>query len=341
MRISIIEPSRPVTEPKVSILVPVYNGAMYIDQCLDSLTKQSLNEIQIICINDGSTDLTLEGLKKRAVTDPRIMIIDKKNSGYGDSLNVGIAHAIGKFVGILEADDFTRSEMYADLLSLAELHNADIVKSDFYEVNGKRITKAGIIPVNDADKLISPIKNHDIFRAQPSIWSAIYRRDFLINHKINFLPTPGAAFQDTSFNLKVLSVCDRLWMTQNAYVHYRRDNTSSSINSNDKIFSVCNEYEEFEKFISKYPSREAELSGLIQSLKFETYSWNLARLGGGAQQEFYNHMFAEFKRLYDDGKLDAKYYKDDLNLLEELLSGNPKFISSSVETRKIRYKIVD
>ena len=88
--------------PKVSILVPVYNVERFLPQCLDSLVAQTLEDIQIICINDGSTDGSLEILERYAAQDSRIEIIDKPNSGYGASMNCGLDAARGEYIGITE-----------------------------------------------------------------------------------------------------------------------------------------------------------------------------------------------------------------------------------------------
>ena len=87
---------------KVSVLVPIYNVEEFLPECLDSLVNQTLREIEIICINDGSKDDSLKILKEYASKDKRIKIIDKKNTGYGDSMNQGLKKATGEYVGIVE-----------------------------------------------------------------------------------------------------------------------------------------------------------------------------------------------------------------------------------------------
>lgn len=91
--------------PKVTVILPVYNGQKYVHECLDSLISQSFPDWEAICVNDGSTDQTLSILQAYATKDPRIYVIDKPNSGYGDSVNRGIDAARGKYVTILESDD--------------------------------------------------------------------------------------------------------------------------------------------------------------------------------------------------------------------------------------------
>ena len=91
---------------KISVVVPIYNVEKYLAQCLDSILEQSLKDIEIICINDGSKDSSLEILKNYAQKNARILITDKENTGYGNSLNIGISSAQGEYIAIIEPDDF-------------------------------------------------------------------------------------------------------------------------------------------------------------------------------------------------------------------------------------------
>ena len=100
---------------KISIVVPCYNVEKYVAQCLESICAQTLREIEIICVNDGSTDSTLTILQDFQKNDGRIRIIDKTNAGYGHSMNMGMANASGKYIGIVESDDFIEPDMFEKL----------------------------------------------------------------------------------------------------------------------------------------------------------------------------------------------------------------------------------
>ena len=117
---------------KVSVLVPVYNVEKYLSQCLDSLCAQTLKDIEFICINDGSTDDSGNILQAYAKKDSRFKIINKTNSGYGDSMNFGLNEAKGEFIGIVESDDFAEPDMFEKLYSLAYDNQLDIVKSNCF-----------------------------------------------------------------------------------------------------------------------------------------------------------------------------------------------------------------
>ncbi len=111
-------------KPAVSIIVPIYNAQLYLEAALESLRAQTLSDIEIICVNDGSTDDSLEIMQKFAAQDKRFIIIDKENGGYGCAMNTGIAAAHGQYIGILEPDDFVPKNMFACLYEDAQL-NAD------------------------------------------------------------------------------------------------------------------------------------------------------------------------------------------------------------------------
>ena len=117
---------------KVSIIIPTYNVEMYLVECMDSVVNQTLKDIEIICINDGSTDSSLEILKGYAEKDDRIIIVDKENGGYGIGMNIGLDKATGEYIGIVEPDDFVPLNMYEELYNKAVENDLDLVKADFY-----------------------------------------------------------------------------------------------------------------------------------------------------------------------------------------------------------------
>jgi glycosyltransferase involved in cell wall biosynthesis len=121
-----------MSTPKVSVVIPCYNVEKYLRQCLDSVVNQTLKELEIICVNDGSTDSTLDIIKEYAAKDPRVSYIDKPNAGYGDSMNKGFDQATGEYIGIIESDDYADLDMFEKLYTCAKEHDLDAVKAGFY-----------------------------------------------------------------------------------------------------------------------------------------------------------------------------------------------------------------
>ena len=119
---------------KVSVIIPVYNVEPYLKQCMDSVVGQTLKDIEIICVDDGSTDGSLDILREYAAEDNRIQIIEQKNAGAGAARNNGMRHATGKYLSFLDSDDFFEPRMLEKAYDLAEKDQADFVayKSDQY-----------------------------------------------------------------------------------------------------------------------------------------------------------------------------------------------------------------
>lgn len=328
-------------QPKVSILVPCYNVEKYIRQCMDSVVNQTLKDIEIICINDGSKDNTLSILQEYAKADNRIVIIDKANSGYGDSMNQGLKKASGEYIGIVESDDFIDPDMFEKLYNVAIQNNVEVVKSNFYAYVTKTDinTKVTVIPPEDENQVIYPRERQGIFWSQPCIWAAIYKKDFLQKYNIDFLPTPGASYQDTAFNFKVWAMADRVYLIPDAFLHYRQDNENSSINSPGKVFCVCDEYHEVERFAKEKGVYE-ELKYLIPRLTFSSYMWNFNRLAYPLNYRFLKTFSEEFKEHFKQNVISKNFFKKKLYRRVRKIAKYPCLYFLSHYLKKIKKSIL-
>ena len=164
--------------PKVSILMPACNVEKFLRECMDSVVNQTLEDIEIICIDDGSKDATGDILDEYAEKDSRIKVIHKPNSGYGHSMNVGIDNATGEYIGIVETDDFADLNMFEELYAVAKRCNADVVKSNYYTYVSHpepQSTYFEVLKEYDLyDKVFKPVEHQDIFRVRPCILSLIH-----------------------------------------------------------------------------------------------------------------------------------------------------------------------
>lgn len=263
--------------PKLSILVPVYNVEEYLSLCLESIKNQSFRNFECLLINDGSTDNSLEILKNFAKNDKRFRVIDKKNSGYGASLNLGIKEAKGEYIGIVEPDDFIHRDFYDILLE----YDDEIVKSSlmyFYGKTWKTIPERVFHEVRkDVPKngfKIRPNENKRIFLVNPTIWSAIYKREMLEKNKIKFLETPGASYQDAGFQFKTFASAKSIFCIEKPLYYYRKDNDNSSVKSDKKVEAVKTEFDSIDQFIKK----KKEFQEIADACRFRSYNWNLNRL---------------------------------------------------------------
>ena len=285
---------------KLSVLVPCYNVEKYLKRCLDSVLSQTLKDMEIICINDGSEDSTLDILKGYANKDSRVKIIDKPNSGYGDSMNKGLALASGEYIGIVESDDYIEPNMYEELYNNAKKFDAEVVKANFwlYWSNPERNELYEFFKTGECGYVINPqtYDNFSIFGRKPSIWSAIYKNDFLKTHKIGFLTTPGASFQDTSFTFKVYATCEKLVCLYKPFLHYRQDNENSSVNNADKkAYFVCQEYEEIERYLGQ--RKDNALYPVYGAMFYDACIWMYEKLGVKMRYVFLQHISPMFKSI--------------------------------------------
>lgn len=184
--------SKKNTQPLVSVIVPIYNVEKYLRQCITSILNQTLKNLEIILINDGSTDSSSDIIKEYASEDSRIIVVDKPNSGYGHSMNIGLSKATGKYVGIVESDDWIEPDMFEVLYRLSEKDGLEISRSEFFfydTENGEnnRISETSYVP---HDRVLAPCDENSVFMQQPSIWANLYLRSFLEENNIRFLETP-------------------------------------------------------------------------------------------------------------------------------------------------------
>ena len=298
---------------KVSVLVPIYNVERFLPECLESLMAQTLQEAEFICINDGSTDSSRQILGEFAARDARFRIIDKPNSGYGASMNMGLASACGEYIGIVESDDFVDANCFADLYAIAKEHgDLDIVKADHYLLfsDGRQQRKDNY-PADVCGRVIT--RGDDgwasLVISTPAIWAAIYRRDFLVRENIGFLESPGASYQDTGFVFKSWIAASSVYVLDGAYLHYRTLNEGSSSASAGKAYYVCDEFTSIDDFLLDHAERAEELWPILAAKRFQTYWWNLKRISADARWAFAERAAGEFRVLDEQGIWDESLLK--------------------------------
>ena len=222
----------------VSVVVPIFNVEQYVREALESVMGQTLSDIEIICVNDGSTDSSLAIVQELADIDNRIIIIDKENSGYGSAMNTGITHAHGEYIAILEPDDFIKREMLETLYSqrlAGGIWPADIVKGDYFNYYSATqafpscVKRTRVLQAVDHVAWGTVEQYPKLLKDRPAIWSAIYRRDFLISKDIKFEEVPGAGWVDNPFLYETACAAKRIVYVPEALYYYRRDNEGASI----------------------------------------------------------------------------------------------------------------
>lgn len=321
---------------QISIVVPVYNVEKYLRQCLESIVSQSFADLEIICVDDGSTDMSGIILDEFKEKDERITVIHKENTGYGATMNIGISLAKGKYVGFIESDDFIEQNMYAELYELAEKYELDFIKSDYwiYSDRGKQLFYGG--SGCRYNTVFSQYENMNKLLASKSIWSGIYKKEFLINNHIFFLDTPGASYQDTSFWFKVGISAKKGYFLKKAYVNYRIDNAASSVRSQEKVYSICDEMDECKRFLLESELDVKKIYPYFVLNKKNVYLWNAERIAPQFRREFVERASFELQQdiqsQYMDMSACSNEAINDLKILTEYAENYYKYISNMFTT---------
>lgn len=228
----------------VSVIVPIYNVERYLDQALDSISGQTHQNLEIICINDGSTDGSLEIIKRHAAVDPRIRVIDKENGGYGVGCNLGIREAHGEWIAIVEPDDWIDEHMYEDMLAFASTFDEpiDVIKTPWWNIEEyEDHTERKVCKLRGriaSSRRPFRLEEHPLLiEIHPGIWSAIYRKGFLEEHGIRFPEYPGAGWADNPFLVDTLCQAESIIYLDKPYYFYRAELPDSTLNhkSDDAI----------------------------------------------------------------------------------------------------------
>lgn len=312
--------------PRVSVVVPVYNVERYLPRCLDSLMAQTLEDVEFVCVNDGSTDSSLELLRYAEAQDGRFRVIDKPNAGYGHTINLGIAEARGTYVGIVESDDFVEPDMFERLLARAESDDLDVVRANYWlywSTPEERDELVDLCREELCGRAFDPRELNEPFFFPPALWSMLVRRDLIVSNGLRLLETPGASFQDTSFSFKIWACARRAALVHDAVLHYRQDNESSSINSRDKAHFVCREYAEVERFVLE-DARDPRLMPIAQKRKYDAYTWNLTRIDASLRLEFARRASEELGAALERGWLDTRLFSPNERRALKVLLGSPE-----------------
>ncbi|HIC9380735.1 TPA: glycosyltransferase family 2 protein, partial [Campylobacter jejuni] len=302
-----------LVKPKISVIIPSYNSAKYIKECLDSVIFQSLKEIEILCIDAYSIDGTIDILKSYEKQDSRIKIIFSKKKSLGHQINLGLKEAKGEYFTIVESDDYVKLDMCEKLYALACNYDCQVVKSDFIGFKDKRsqrVFKNLSICYDQTlynKKINSYLNPNIIINSWNMNQSSLYKMDFIKKYDIRANETQGASYQDIGLWFQILSLASSIYFYKEGFYFYRQDNEHASVKSKDKIYCVCDEFEFLDKFLDKNLKLKSRLQDIFYYFKFKIYSWNLKRIDDKYKLEFLYKFSQDFSLIYD--KLDKTVFK--------------------------------
>lgn len=303
--------------PKVSIVVPIYNVERYLKTCVDSILAQTLRDIEIILVDDGSPDGCGKIIDEYARKDSRVIAVHQENSGYSKAVNRGIDMARGEYIGIIESDDFIDDDMYESLYNNAKRYKTDVTKGLFYIF--RTIPKAGerqntiYKNPNGVDLRLAPdgvFKPEDwprIIGFHASIWSAIYKADFVKNIKIP--ETAGASYQDFPFMAEVFCRAKRVSVVKRPFVHWRNDEGQGNSTSarGEKLLLMAKNSKTAIEILKKYKRLDTFKEPFFVHVLWTNYEF-FNRIEWKYKKQYYNELVEIFSEIKNDPSFHYSYF---------------------------------
>lgn len=299
--------------PKVSVIMPSLNVQPYIKECIESVLSQTLEDIEVFCVDAGSTDGTLEILNEYASKDHRINVIHSERKSYGHQVNLGMDAATGEYMGIVETDDYITKEMIQELYLIACSNDLDFVKGDFYRFYGdgaeRSFDYAQIANETSYDKVLDPsedpavMDNNTIYS-----WAGIYKLSFLRKNRVRHNESAGASYQDNGFWFQTFSQAHRVMFVKKPYYYLRRDNPNSSFRSKAKVYCGCEEYDFIREFLKKDPRLEKKYAPVCAYQRYRNNMFTLGRISDENKLEFLRRFASDFAVIKTNGELDPSLF---------------------------------
>lgn len=235
-----------VSQPKVSIIVPVYNAQKYLERCINSLKNQSLKDIEIILVDDSSSDMSGEICDKMASEDFRIKVIHKENEGAGMARNAALKIASGEYIGFADSDDYVEADMFENLYEKAECYDSDLVMSGVLFVDGNMFSQKGersckiyfdkdthFETEDELKKLRMGIvgalpEDEDDSKYGMSIWKNLFRNEIIKSNNISFESEREKLSEDALFMIDFISCIKKATGINGAFYNYCRNEDSIS-----------------------------------------------------------------------------------------------------------------
>jgi len=322
--------------PKVSIVMPSLNVAEYILECIDSVRKQSLADIEIICVDAGSTDGTLEILEQSAKNDSRVILLKSDIRSYGHQVNLGVKQATGEFIGIVETDDFVPENMYQRLYNVATSENVQIVKANFSRFYGdaeERTFEPDLIASKKEyyNCLLNPQETPELLTTAFYTWAGIYKRDFLLKNDIWHNESPGASYQDNGFYFQTLCCAEKMYLIEDDLYKLRRDNPNSSTANTGKVWAFRDECKFMYNFLAKDPVRKQRFLAGFWYNKFVGYSATFKRIAYEHKLEFLKHWENELVDGLLSGEVRFDYFtKKHFALFRQVVAGHEEYFYTNI-----------
>ena len=240
---------------KVSVIVPVYNMEKYLERCLDSLLAQTLEEIEIIAVDDGSKDSSPEILERYAAEHDKLKYVRKENGGLSDARNYGFPYTTGEYIGYLDSDDYIDPEMFEVMYNKAKENDSDIVECNLHHT---------YVDYEDTEIMDKIYKREELlYHGRCIVWNKIYRREWLLETGVIF--PVGLIYEDMAFFSKIVPYINKYDYVDIVPVHYVQRSSSLNNASSERtmhVFEILRGIISFYKEKGFYERYEKELEYL-------------------------------------------------------------------------------
>lgn len=239
--------------PKVSVIVPIYNVEKYLEKCINSLLSQTLEDIQIILVNDGSKDNSGNIAKEYEKNNKdRVIYVEKENGGLSDARNYGLKYATGDFIAFLDSDDYIEKNAYEEMYNKAIEENADYVECDFIWEFPNKIRVDKQYPYKNKKEMLSFVR--------VVAWNKLIKRQLIIDNNLEF--PKGLRYEDVEFTYKLIPFINKFANVDKPFIHYVQREGSIANVQNERtaeIFTVLDNVIEFYKKNNIYEKYRDEL----------------------------------------------------------------------------------
>lgn len=319
---------------KISVLIPVYNASEFLDESISSILNQTFTDIELICVNDGSTDNSLEILQNFAKDDLRVIVIDKENGGCGSARNRALQEANGDYIYFFDPDDLVEENALELAYNSAVKNDSDLVvfKANVFDKNG--ISNDQIFfyyneTLKEAqfdDLTFNDIKRY-VLKGGYAPWSKLYKKEFLDSYD-DFKFDLGLAFDDVPFHVKSMTRAKRISFINEFLYHYRVDNVNSVNSTSSNGFDIFKIIGIVENIIRD--------EGLFDELINEFYTFKLYHILNYIistdSQRYFEMAQEEFRNT------DKKYIEKDINLCKKY---DVVIKSNNYSEFKLKYDLIN
>ena len=253
--------------PILSVIIPVYNSAKYIRQCLDSVRDQTLQSLEAICVDDGSTDGSDSIVLEYADKDPRFKLVRQPNLGAGAARNNGITHAIGKYIHFLDSDDWIELFAYERIVNKLEASGCDSCIFQKYNYDNDTEEISYQIRAFDDDDHVTSFKNNPSFFIHNAVvpWNKITRRDIIVQNNLRY--DEIACANDRTFHFSLVKCCRSIMVCKDLLLYYRVNNIASTVGTNRSIHYDAH-FVAYESTMSKYKDSSEEIRRMVADVCF-------------------------------------------------------------------------